>query len=193
MYAGDQLYLINFYISLNQIYLKDRNLSINQLTRNIGESTRSLNRNLKEKTGFTPMQVINALRFYTASLLLRKGATIDYTMDVIKIESISYFTKKCKKYLKTSPAKLRNIDNIEKPKHSIDFEICKYSSDLKCNINKFQFYCDNLSPEIAELLSHDDFKDITDETIDLRRMKDLIWDYGHIKRIYDDLFTNTKK
>lgn len=135
------------------------------------------------------MQVINVLRFYTAFLLLRKGATIDYTMDVIKIESVSYFIKKCKKYLKTSPAKLRNIDNIKKPKHFINFENCKYSSDLKCNINKYQYYRDNLSPEIAELLSHDDFKDITDKTVNLSRMKDLIWDYGHIKRIYLYLFT----
>lgn len=189
MYTGDLSYLINFYIGLNQIYLKDENLSINQLTRNIGESTRSLNRHLKEKTGFTPMQVINAIRFYTAFLLLREGATIDYTMDAIKIESISYFTKKCKKYLKKSPSKLRNADKIEIPKKFVDFQNCKYSSNLKCDIKKYKYYCDNLSPEIAELLSHDDFKDITDKTVDLRLMKDLIWDYGYINRIYSDLVT----
>ena len=189
MSAYDKYYLINFYIGLNQIYLEDEILSINQITRNIGESTRSLNRHIKEITGFTPMQVIIAIRFYTAFLLLREGATIDYTMDVIKIESISYFTKKCKKYFKMSPSKLRNMDNIDKPKHSSFFENCKYSTNLKCNIIKYQYYCNNLSSELAELLSHDDFKDIIDETIDLRRMKDLIWGYGSIERIYADLFS----
>jgi AraC-like DNA-binding protein len=187
MFAANQSYLIDFYVGLNQIFIEDEMLSINHLTRKIGESTRSLNRHLREKTGFTPMQVINAIRFYSAFLLLQNGETIDNTMDIIKIESISYFTKKCKKYLKTSPSKLRYV-NFEKPTFSIDFENCKYFSNLKCDIKKYHYYCENLNPEIAELLSHYDFKDITDQTIDLRQMKDIIWEYGYIQRVYGDLF-----
>lgn len=173
MFAIDQSYIISFYFTLNQIFIDDESLDIKTITSRFGESTRSLNRHMRQSCGFTPMQIINAIRFYSAFIKLQEGKSIEDILYSLKIGSKSYFYKMFKKYLKMKPSEVKRVTNFVKSGNELE-EV----SPLSCNIERYNFYRSNLNEGLAQLMSHEDFKDITYNKVNLEVVKDAIWRYN---------------
>lgn len=173
MFAVDQSYIISFYLTLNKIFIDDEYLNIKTFSSIFGESTRSLNRHMRQSCGYTPMQIINAIRFYSAFKKLQNGDSIEDILYSIKIESISYFYKMFKKYFKMRPSEVKiDINNIHSEKE------LEAVSSLSCNIERYNFYKSNLNEGLAQLMSHEDFKEITYNKINLDIVKNTIWRYN---------------
>lgn len=167
MSAIDESYIIRFYLTLNQIFIDGESIDIKTITSRIGESTRTLNRHMFESSGFTPVHIINVIRFYSAFKKLQKGETIEDTQYLIKIDSKSYFYKMFKKFHKMKPSEVKRVTNNLKAINSIEKE-----SSLSCNIESYKYYKENLNEELAHLLSHEDFKDITYDNVNLKIVND---------------------
>jgi AraC-like DNA-binding protein len=119
------------------------------------------------------MQVINAIRFYSAFKKLQNGDSIEDILYSLKIESISYFYKMFKKYFNMRPSEVkRDTSNIQSERY------LQVVSHLSCNIERYNFYKSNLNEGLAQLMSHEDFKEITHNKINLELVKDAIWRYN---------------
>ncbi len=175
MVSIDQSYIINFYLTLNQIFIDGESIDIKTITSRLGESTRSLNRHMLESSGFTPVHIINVIRFYSAFIKLQKGESIEDTQYSIKIDSKSYFYKMFKKFLKMKPSEVKRVTTNLKAIKGLEEE-----SSLGCNIESYKYYKENLNEELAHLLSHEDFKDITYDNINLKIVSDSFWRYKYL-------------
>lgn len=175
MIAIDEYYISNFYLTLNQIFIDGESIDIKTITSRLGESTRSLNRHMLESCGYTPMHIINVVRFYSAFTKLQKGESIEDTQYLIKIDSKSYFYKMFKKFHKIKPSEVKKVTNNLKAVKDLEKE-----SSLSCNIESYKYYKENLNEELAHLLSHEDFKDITYDNVNLEVVKDTFWRYKHL-------------
>jgi AraC-like DNA-binding protein len=130
---------------------------------------------MKVSTGYTPLQIINVIRFYSAFLELQRGKSIEDTLYLIRIDSKSYFYKLFKKLHKIKPSEVERISNNLTEIAGLDRK-----GSLSCNIERYKYYKANLNDELAHLFSHEDFKDITCNNISLKIVSDIFWRYKHL-------------
>ena len=164
-------FITYFCYSVNQLFIEDKDIKIDNLTTILGMSRRSLNRKIFENTGLTPIGFINLIRFYIAYIKIRDGERIENVLFAIKIDSLSYFYKKFKQHFGINPSQL-NV--LHKP--YIQFNIL-CSNYLCCNIESYHYFSKKLNQGTAHLLSHEDFKDITVHPISPTRIYDALYNY----------------
>ena len=89
----------------------------------------------------------------------------------LKLIVLSYFYKKFKQYFNFKPSKvISSLDSI------MEINI-KYRNHLCCDIRRYHYYCKYLHQNIAHLLSHKDFEDITIYEINPSRIYDALYVY----------------